>query len=298
MKIKKSVLAILGLVSAVPALAHISYTNRNFGTIATGSNVTISNQTVSGNFGWADASDLGLAFDTNYASWHTVDSASYTSSSFTDGLDNLYFGDSHKGKAFRFHLDTTHTLSITGTANATATGTSVGGLATGFSVYQGLAAISPFPATQTSLPSSADHDFAAASQAWRTTRAQSINASYNYLATQGSWNALGNWYIGGDGDASGDVSKLSFFQYVGSAATTVHNGTASGTFTLGPGDYTIFVGGNDILAKNQLDSVKAYGVSLQVTAVPEPESYAMLLAGLGLIGAIARRRQENWTHQD
>lgn len=31
-------------------------------------------------------------------------------------------------------------------------------------------------------------------------------------------------------------------------------------------------------------------VSLQVTAVPEPESYAMLLAGLGLIGAISRRR--------
>jgi hypothetical protein len=27
-----------------------------------------------------------------------------------------------------------------------------------------------------------------------------------------------------------------------------------------------------------------------VTAVPEPESYAMLLAGLGLMGAIARRK--------
>lgn len=31
-------------------------------------------------------------------------------------------------------------------------------------------------------------------------------------------------------------------------------------------------------------------VSLQVAAVPEPESYAMLLAGLGMIGAVARRR--------
>ncbi len=30
-----------------------------------------------------------------------------------------------------------------------------------------------------------------------------------------------------------------------------------------------------------------------VTAVPEPESYAMLLAGLGLMGAIARRRSSN-----
>lgn len=30
-----------------------------------------------------------------------------------------------------------------------------------------------------------------------------------------------------------------------------------------------------------------------VTAVPEPETYAMLLAGLGLMGAIARRRKSN-----
>jgi hypothetical protein len=30
-----------------------------------------------------------------------------------------------------------------------------------------------------------------------------------------------------------------------------------------------------------------------VTAVPEPESYAMLLAGLGLMGVIARRRNKS-----
>lgn len=35
-----------------------------------------------------------------------------------------------------------------------------------------------------------------------------------------------------------------------------------------------------------------YGdISAVVTAVPEPETYAMLLAGLGLIGAVARRRK-------
>lgn len=32
-------------------------------------------------------------------------------------------------------------------------------------------------------------------------------------------------------------------------------------------------------------------LSISVTAVPEPESIAMLLAGLGVIGAVARRRQ-------
>ncbi|MBK9347554.1 MAG: PEP-CTERM sorting domain-containing protein [Burkholderiales bacterium] len=34
----------------------------------------------------------------------------------------------------------------------------------------------------------------------------------------------------------------------------------------------------------------SYGGNIGVTAVPEPETYAMLLAGLGLMGAIARRR--------
>lgn len=33
-----------------------------------------------------------------------------------------------------------------------------------------------------------------------------------------------------------------------------------------------------------------YGVGLSVTPVPEPENYAMLLAGLGMIGFVARRR--------
>ena len=35
----------------------------------------------------------------------------------------------------------------------------------------------------------------------------------------------------------------------------------------------------------------AYLAALHVTAVPEPETYAMLLAGLGVMGAIARRRK-------
>jgi len=34
-----------------------------------------------------------------------------------------------------------------------------------------------------------------------------------------------------------------------------------------------------------------YGFGSVITPVPEPESYAMFLAGLGLIGAIARRRK-------
>jgi hypothetical protein len=32
-------------------------------------------------------------------------------------------------------------------------------------------------------------------------------------------------------------------------------------------------------------------VNFDVAAVPEPETYAMLLAGLGMLGAVARRKK-------
>jgi hypothetical protein len=35
----------------------------------------------------------------------------------------------------------------------------------------------------------------------------------------------------------------------------------------------------------------AGGISLNIAAVPEPETYAMMLAGLGLLGGAARRRR-------
>ena len=49
-------------------------------------------------------------------------------------------------------------------------------------------------------------------------------------------------------------------------------------------------------APNSNGSVSSWGLALDnvsVTAVPEPETYAMLLAGLGLMGAIAKRRKAN-----
>ena len=46
--------------------------------------------------------------------------------------------------------------------------------------------------------------------------------------------------------------------------------------------------GGDVLGNISIDNVQVSTVS----AVPEPETYAMLIAGLGVMGAIARRRKQ------
>ena len=99
--------------TSVPALAHISYTGRDFGTLVDGSNVTIATQKVTSNYGWADASDQSLVFDSTLASTARQDEAAFVSGT---GTDDLYLGDSHKGKAFKLHLDTK--LSVTLSASS------------------------------------------------------------------------------------------------------------------------------------------------------------------------------------
>lgn len=44
--------------------------------------------------------------------------------------------------------------------------------------------------------------------------------------------------------------------------------------------------------QGSLASANGYGYTYLAAPVPEPETYAMLLAGLGLIGVVARRRRK------
>jgi hypothetical protein len=63
------------------------------------------------------------------------------------------------------------------------------------------------------------------------------------------------------------------------------------TYTFG----SAFTGLLEFGAINALDSVLDSSLTIQnVSVVPEPETYAMLLVGLGLIGFMARRRKEDF----
>ena len=252
------------------ALAHISYTDRNFSTLmynpdGSGKTVTIATQTISSGFGWADATD-------------------------TD------WGDSHRGRFFRFTLSGTGDVQITAQRNdLLGTGTP-GTLLPAFSLYSGLGQLSP---------EGAGYDSATLSRANRP------------VGTEGSLRALGNWSIGNDptyntaGDATSGVlipARLASFTYIGNAAdgTSANYGSAAGifgdgnadgyltaTFTgLAAGDYSLFVGGaNYALQTTQTGpTYPTYGVNVTVGLVPEPSTGSLLLGGAALLTLLRRRK--------
>ncbi len=242
-------------MTAMQAMAHIGYGGRDFGSFtgAFEQSLTIGEQAATGRHGWIDGTD---------ADW----------------------GDSHRLRAYRFHLDNAAdvTISFSDQAYTTSTGTSVlGGINPGFSLYSGLAHQAPL---------GADYDSAAGSVAIR-------DADSGGSFTEGSFRAFDTWRITNDANDPATV-----FTYVGSAYDgSVDYGTGviaggdgiadnfvSKTFHLAPGDYSVFVGGTDYT--DQIAPWSSYGLEGMVSVVPEPEFYAMLVVGLGLVSVTANRR--------
>jgi hypothetical protein len=91
--------------------------------------------------------------------------------------------------------------------------------------------------------------------------------------------------------------------HYGFAGTAGKIGALVGTLSATPGasdwfligyskQLTLASAGHIYAAVNETYAVNDSGAfSVTVTAVPEPESYALFLAGLGLMGLVARRRK-------
>ncbi|MEO8298908.1 MAG: PEP-CTERM sorting domain-containing protein [Burkholderiales bacterium] len=106
----------------------------------------------------------------------------------------------------------------------------------------------------------------------------SYDFSFDYFRTAGTGSAIhydlaGATSLSGDGFGSSSISALVppySFTALSNAVTITFNGIAATTAVI--------------------DNVTLTG-PVAVSAVPEPETYAMLLAGLGAIGLMSRRRR-------
>jgi hypothetical protein len=258
-----AVLAIAG----TQASAHVGYSGRDFGTLmynsdGSGQTVTIATQTVSSGFGWADATD---------ADW----------------------GDSHRGRFFRFTLSGSGDVQITAQRNLLGTGAT--GLLPAFSLYSGLGQISP---------EVGGHD------------GSQLSIDSRPAGTEGSLRALGNWSIGNDptyntaGDPTSGVlyaPRLAYFTYIGNAADgdSANYGTAAGIFGdgiadgyltasfigLAAGDYSLWVGGaNYALQSVEGTSLPTYGVTVSASLIPEPSTGSLLVCGASILPMLRRRK--------
>jgi len=255
---KINIIASIFLFACVAsASAHIGYTGRNFGIFSgdgSDASVVIASNTVTGNFAWASGTDANL-------------------------------GDSHKTRAFRFSLLATGlvTLEVQG-LDIIRSGVPVSALANpGFSIYKGLAHIAP---------ALGDHDNSFISALYN-------DETYGASNWEGSFNALGDWKIGNDDGLT--FADLSSFTYMGNAVdgSSANYGNASGingdgtadgyiraSFVLGPGDYSIFIGGGDIAGT----STSSFAFNATLSVIPEPSTYALFGLGAVMIFAGYRRR--------
>ncbi|MCL1860075.1 MAG: FxDxF family PEP-CTERM protein [Proteobacteria bacterium] len=94
-----------------------------------------------------------------------------------------------------------------------------------------------------------------------------------------------------------DVLKVSFPNMYGLTSIGEFqlqpDGTLAGEFIFNPAvsDYTLVISG--VAASVSFFGASNYAITMSAAAVPEPTEYAMLLAGLGVVGMIARRRRFN-----
>ena len=228
----KSIYFLASLLTPLTTFAHISYTNRNFGTLVPGDPaVNLVNQTVTSNYGWADGTDAD-------------------------------YGDAHKLRAFRFALASSAHVTLTFSAS-TNVGTRNGGLLPGFSVYKGLAKIGAV--------GGADYDFAAITAAYLAksfgpAKEGALVSLGDWKAGNDGGTSFADLssftFVG----YAADGTSANFGSTPGIVGDGNANGTVTGTFHLEPGDYSVFVGGTNYNAQFPTPDATTYGLTGSASA--------------------------------
>jgi hypothetical protein len=256
----------LGALST--ASAHIGYTGRDFGSYSgIDTNRIITNQNVTSDYGWADATDANL-------------------------------GDTHKTRAFKFSLatDAWVTLSFQGLAY-TSGATSYAALALpAFSLYRGVAAASTHDGSAISL---AWRDTTYGANATEG----SLNALGDWkigadagttFADLSSFTYIGNAADGSSANYGTPASSLTLANGSNIPNAAINgdgnaDGVVTGSFYLAAGDYSVFAGGANY---SGIATNTAYGIQGSFTAVPEPSTWALLSVSLVMGGLVIRAKRK------
>lgn len=163
------------------------------------------------------------------------------------------------------------------------------GVANSISVYSQTLALGPgsylvTPASHDVTPAAA---FVAAMRFSNVTGCQSGGErctqgfEHSYYLKIGAGMGTEYGYGGGIGPVPGNVAGAAYFD----TNTNAFAHAASATFSLASTTNVTFYWLDDTWSDNQ------GGISLSVAAVPEPHEWAMMLAGLGIVGTIAGKRR-------
>ena len=109
----------------------------------------------------------------------------------------------------------------------------------------------------------------------------SLNLASVYTITGGSYSLMMD--TGAAGPDAGDA-VMGSWSFDGTTGSTNH------TVSLGAGSYYYLVTGMATGSGDASQNAGIYSIASTIVPVPEPESYALLLAGLAAVGAICARR--------
>jgi hypothetical protein len=103
----------------------------------------------------------------------------------------------------------------------------------------------------------------------------------------GSGSATGRAW-GGSNNTALSFSGANLLGTVGALSGAAASGTATGSFTSAVSPYSLTIG---VAISRSSAGTSTGDLNFQVTPIPEPETYALMMAGLGALGFVARRRQ-------